>query len=74
GPGAARVTDIDTFKPPVAAPLFTATAVPVILNDDIPEFDLMGVKWGPYTKEAKTKLPEYAAIYLMLKGAAEAVK
>ncbi|MFH1789085.1 MAG: DNA primase catalytic subunit PriS, partial [Candidatus Altiarchaeota archaeon] len=39
---AARVKDIDKFNPLVDAVIFSANEVPVILNEDIPEFDLMG--------------------------------
>ena len=68
---AKRVGKLEDFNPLVDAVIFSGDEVEVSVNDSIPEFDFMEDKWGPYAKGEIQKLPEYTAMYLMLKGSVE---
>ena len=68
---AVRVDDIHEFDPLVDAVVFKDIEVEVTFTKDIPEFDLMENKWGPYKKTESLRLPTYAALYLGLKDACE---
>jgi len=68
---AKRVGNIEEFDPLVDAVVFGKDEVKITSTKDIPKFDLMNEKCGPYKLDESMSLPEYAAVYLMLKDAAE---
>jgi DNA primase small subunit len=68
---AARVNDLEVFNPLVDAVVFSEEETRIKPSKDMPEFDLMGGKWGPYRREEEVSVPEYVGVYLMLKDAAE---
>lgn len=67
---AAKVKDLDRFDPLVDAIVFGSEKVSVKFSEKIPEFDLGGEIFGPFEKDSNEEVPEYTAIYLMLKGCA----
>ncbi|MFH1834958.1 MAG: DNA primase catalytic subunit PriS [Methanobacteriota archaeon] len=68
---AKRVGNIEEFDPLVDAVVFGKDEVKITSTKDMPKFDLMDEKFGPYKLDESMSLPEYAAVYLMLKDAAE---
>ena len=73
GLSARTVGNLEGFDPLVDSIIFSDKKMKIKITKEIPEFDLNGEKFGPFGKGAG-ELPEYAAIYLMLKDAAEIVK
>ncbi len=71
GLSAANVSDLPSFNPLVDAVAFSEEETRIAPSKDIPRFDFMENQWGPYRKDERVSLPEYAAVYLMLKDAAE---
>ncbi len=69
---AKTVEDIDSFNPLVDAVAFGGDEVSVELSGKVPAFSLFENRFGPYKKD-KIKIPEYAAVYLLLKGMGEIV-
>ena len=74
GFSAAIVKDLDSFNPLSDAVVFGSGMVDVTLSADVPKIKLKGESLGPFKTGEKTPLPEYAAVYLILKGAAEMSK
>jgi len=70
---AACTDDLESFDPLVDAVAFSEEEVKVVFKKNFPEFDLMDQKWGPYSGGEKTSVPEYVAVYLMLKEACSPV-
>jgi DNA primase small subunit len=68
---AASVKNMDSFNPLVDAVVFGDAEVGVSITGDVPAFELLENKYGPYSTGTEVKVPEYAAVYLMLKGKAE---
>lgn len=68
---AAKATDFDGFNPLTDAVAFGDTQVKATMTKDAPAFELMENKYGPFKSGDTLKLPEYAAVYLMLKDAAD---
>ncbi|ODS42431.1 MAG: hypothetical protein MSIBF_03680 [Candidatus Altiarchaeales archaeon IMC4] len=66
---AAKVKDLDKFDPLVDALAFGDEKVKIEATKKVPRFELGGEKIGPIGGEAS--VPEFAAVYLMLKDAAE---
>ncbi|MFH1404214.1 MAG: DNA primase catalytic subunit PriS [Candidatus Altiarchaeota archaeon] len=71
---AAVVGDVDSFNPLVDAVVFGESEVPVIARADVGEFEMMGKVFGPYADGERVSPPEYAAVYLMLKGKADVTR
>jgi len=68
---AARVKDFDSFNPLVDAIAFGDNEVAITASKKIPVFSLNENNFGPLKPGEKVSTPEYAAIYLILKKAAE---
>ncbi|MBM3309254.1 MAG: DNA primase catalytic subunit PriS [Candidatus Altiarchaeales archaeon] len=68
---AARVKDISSFNPQFDAIAFGESEVKVRTTSDIDSFKLKDKRYGPYKVGEQASLPEYAAVYLMLKDKAE---
>jgi DNA primase small subunit len=69
---AKRVADLDSFDPLVNALAFGNASVKIILREQVPVFQIGGDSLGPY-ELGSLDLPEYAAIYLLLKDVGEIV-
>ncbi len=67
---ASIVRNIDEFNPLVDSIAFSDEEVEIELNKKVPEFDLNENRFGPFS--GRVRIPEYCAIYLMLKGCGEA--
>jgi DNA primase small subunit len=70
---AKKVSDLESFKafdPLKDALAFTKHPTKIILNQVVGEFDLGGERLGPF-EAGPVELPEYAAIYLLLKDKAD---
>lgn len=70
---ASTVRDLERFDPLRDSVVFGEEKIEVDIREDIPGFHLMEGEFGPLGK-GKTRLEEYAAVYLMLKDKAEIVK
>jgi len=70
---AKRVRDFDSFNPLVDAIAFSGGGMRFRVVADTGKFDLNDTTFGPYKAGSEATAPECAAIYLMLKGNAEAV-
>ncbi|VVB54155.1 DNA primase small subunit PriS [uncultured archaeon] len=67
------VKDLDSFDPLADAVAFSSEPTTAKTIKDVPQFDIGGIQHGPFKAGEKINLPECAAVYLMLKGAAEVV-
>lgn len=70
---ASRVGDLDGFDPLRDSVVFGDEEMELDIRENVPRFQLMDKEFGPFRK-GKTKLEEYAAVYLLLKDKAEIVK
>ena len=69
-----RVKDLDSFDPIKDAIAFGGNKITIKIQKDAPEFELSGNKFGPYKSDERIEVPEYAAVYLMLKDTADIAK
>lgn len=67
---AMTIKDLDAFDPLEDAVVFPTAMIDLEIGKDIPKFELGGEKHGPYRTGERVSLPEYAGVYLMLKGSA----
>ncbi len=68
---AKKTNKLESFDPLVDAVAFGDEEVKVNVAEDVGVFQLMENDYGPYNAGDVVKLPEYAAVYVMLKGRAE---
>ena len=62
--------NLDRFDPLTDALAFGERETEVAVTGDVSGFEVNGQSFGPFKAEEKVRLPEYAAIYLMLKDKA----
>jgi len=67
---AKKVLNLATFDPLKEALAFTKHPTKIVLNQAVGAFDLGGDRLGPF-EAGPIELPEYAAIYLLLKDKAD---
>ncbi|HHQ44963.1 MAG TPA: DNA primase catalytic subunit PriS [Candidatus Altiarchaeales archaeon] len=63
--------NLESFNPLVDAVAFKDEDVKILFKNNVPKFDLMENRWGPYRENTVEKVPEYAGVYLMLHGDCE---
>jgi len=68
---ASIVKKLDEFDPLTDSVAFPDEEVEIELNQKVPEFDLNDQKWGPFS--GRVNIPEYCAVYLLLKGCGEVI-
>lgn len=66
---AKRINDLDKFDPLADGIIFSDKATEIFVKR-APEFIIKNEKYGPYNNETIT-VPEYVAVYLLARGAAE---
>jgi len=71
---AKRVKDLDSFDPIKDSIAFDDNKITIKIQKDVPELDLSENKFGPYKADDKIEVPEYVAVYLMLKDTADIKK
>lgn len=64
---------LDDFDPLTEAVAFGTKNMSIQLSEPVPQFDLMGEKMGPF-EAGVIEVPEYAGIYLLLKGKGDVQK
>jgi len=69
---ASIVKDLDEFNPLVNSIAFSDDEIEIGLNKKIPKFDFNENRFGPFS--GKVRVPEYCAVYLLLKGCGEVVE
>jgi len=69
---AKRVRNIEDFDPLVDSLAFGDDEITIDINEKISKFKMNENIFGPFNKKS-VKLPEYVAVYLLLKGRAEVV-
>ena len=68
---ASRIKNLDEYDPFVDSVVFYNPPIKIKLTKDCLPFELKEEKYGPYKAGEETKLPQYAALYLLCKGVAE---
>ena len=71
---ARKVRDIGSFDPLLDAIAFSDEPVNICMNIDTPRISLSGQLWGPYQAGETEEVPEFLAVYLILKGLAQLTK
>ncbi|MBU4201682.1 MAG: hypothetical protein KKB85_00845, partial [Candidatus Altiarchaeota archaeon] len=69
---ASIVDNIDKFNPLVDSISFSDDEVEIELNKKVPKFDFNDNIFGPFS--GRVKIPEYCAVYLLLKGCGEIMR
>jgi DNA primase small subunit len=72
GLAARRVTDLEKFDPLTDALAFGGEKMKIGLREQVPVFEMSEQSFGPFDPGI-VELPEYAALYLLLKDLGEAV-
>lgn len=65
------VNDLDRFDPMNDAVVFGSRTVRVKIVEDVPELVMKNETFGPFKQGRTVELPEYVALYLLCKKAAE---
>jgi len=69
---ASIVKRIDKFNPLVDSVAFSDDGVEIELNRKVPKFDFNENRFGPFS--GRVKVPQYCAVYLLLKGCGEIIR
>ncbi|HIE33923.1 MAG TPA: hypothetical protein EYP86_02140 [Candidatus Altiarchaeales archaeon] len=64
-----EIDKLEDFNPLIDAVAFSDTLIKIRIDEKIPEFEMNEQKFSPF-KQGTVKMPEYAAVYLLLRGSA----